>query len=61
MRIGMFFASVALNVLVIAVAVLLYFFGDKLLSRIFMETMHARWVSQFEVLPVNSGDIVFLP
>jgi len=56
----MFFASVALNVLVIAVAVLLYFFGDKLLSRIFMEPMHARWVSQFEVLPVNSGDIVFL-
>lgn len=53
--------SVGLNLL--TGALLVFFFnggGAGAAQKYFLEPMHQRWVSQFEVLPIREGDIVFL-
>jgi lysophospholipase L1-like esterase len=53
--------SFLLNLAVLAGAAWLFWGGgfQQLVGR-FIEPMHERWVSQFELLPVSHGDIVFL-
>lgn len=53
--------SLSLNVVILAT--LIWFLsggGVGLFSRYFIEPMHQRWLSQFEVLEVQPGDTVFL-
>lgn len=53
--------SVGLNVLVLAVVLFMMAGGaSKLATEYFVKPSHNRWVSQFELLPVQPGDTVFL-
>ncbi len=52
--------SVALNVLFLALVLGVLLGGSSLASRFFLEPMHERWTTQFEVLPVEEGSTVFL-
>jgi lysophospholipase L1-like esterase len=52
--------SVALNVLLLCAVLALWLGGGALMSRFFLEPMHTRWTTQFEVLPVEAGSTVFL-
>ena len=53
--------SIALNVIfVVATIALFAAFASGYIIKQFIEPAHARWVSQFEALPVNPGDSVFL-
>jgi lysophospholipase L1-like esterase len=53
-------ASVTLNVLTLAALVSLSAFGSKLVLKYFLAPGHERRISQFEELPLNPEDIVFL-
>lgn len=53
--------SLLLNLCVLAAAAWLAWGGGvRVLTRRFVEPEHVRWVSQFELLPVERGDVVFL-
>ena len=53
-------ASIALNVVVLIACLGLWIGGPYLAGKYLMEPRQARWVSQFEMLPVQAGDIVVL-
>ena len=53
--------SIALNLLVIAAVIWVATGGPmSLFLGSFIQPSHQRWVSQFEELPIQAGDIVFL-
>ncbi len=52
--------SVTLNLLIVAVVVGVMVVGDKFVFEYFLKPSHDRWVTQFELLPVQAGDTVFL-
>ena len=53
--------SIAINLLLLTVVAWIWLGGARgLILEYFIEPSHTRWVSQFEILPVQPGDIVFL-
>jgi lysophospholipase L1-like esterase len=53
--------SIAINLLLLTVVAWVWLGGARgLILEYFIEPSHTRWVSQFETLPVQPGDVVFL-
>lgn len=60
MRKALISISVAINALLGIALIAGYVGGGVALAKIFIKPAHERWVSQFELLPIGTQDVVFL-